>query len=340
MSRVLIVDDSAVVRATLTRELARDPRIEVVGAAPDPFVARDMIIQLNPDVLTLDLEMPRMDGLTFLRRLMDYHPMPVVVVSSLTPSGSELALEALAAGAIDVMGKPGAAYEIGELATQLADLLVGAAFIDVTRRRSVPSAPQKLQALGRTTHQVVAIGASTGGTEALARVLTAMPSDAPGTVIVQHMPEHFTRSFAERLNRESSMEVKEAEEGDAVRPGLALIAPGNNHLVLQRDGARMTVGVRTGPLVGRHRPSVNVLFRSVARQAGRNAVGVILTGMGRDGAAGLQEMHQAGAATIAQNEASCVVYGMPKEAVQLGAVDQELDLDAIPHAILTACTAS
>ena len=325
MIRVLIVDDSAVVRRTLAAELARDPRLTVVGTAPDPYVARDMIASHAPDVLTLDLEMPRMDGISFLRRLMRFHPLPVIVVSSLTPAGSDLALAALEAGAIDVIGKPGSAYAVGELATQLADLIVGARHVD-PRRRIAGDAPARLQALGRTTHQVVAIGASTGGTQALARLLGALPADAPGIVIVQHMPEHFTRAFAERLDRDCALAVAEATDGDAIRPGRALIAPGNRHMIVERDGARLTVGIRSGPLVGRHRPAVNVLFRSVARQAGGNAVGVLLTGMGRDGAAGIAEMHRAGATTLAQDAA-----------VALGAIDRELPLDAIAPAILAAC---
>lgn len=337
-SRVLVVDDSAVVRQILTRELGRDPEIEVVGAAPDPYVARDMIVDLRPDVLTLDIEMPRMDGVTFLKKLMHHHPLPVVVVSSLTPKGSELALEALDAGAVDVLCKPGAAYSIGDMALSLVETVKTAARIPVARPVAGVRAnarPQSVRkAMTRTTHRIVAIGSSTGGTQALERLLAVMPANSPGIVIVQHMPEHFTKTFANRLNERCAMEVKEAESGDSVAPGRALVAPGNFHMVLDRSGANYQVIVKSGPLVGRHRPSVDVLFRSVARVAGRNAIGVILTGMGADGARGMKEMKDQGADTIAQDEASCVVYGMPKEAVAMGAVDQIVSLDDIAGAIL------
>jgi len=337
--RVLIVDDSAVVRELLTRELSSDPELSVVGSAPDPYVARDMIVQLKPDVITLDVEMPRMDGLTFLRKLMHYYPMPIIILSSLTPQGGEIAMEALEAGAVEVMCKPGSAYAVGDLAVQLIDVIKAAAHVNVRRPRPVPvvaltHSAAAFTALARTTNQVVAIGASTGGTTALQDILVAMPANAPGIVIVQHMPEHFTRSFAERLNTICAVEVKEAENGDSVMPGRALIAPGNYHMVLRRSGANYMVEVKSGPLVSRHRPSVDVLFKSVARYAGRNAVGVILTGMGRDGAQGLLEMKQAGAATIAQDEASCVVFGMPREAIALGAADITLPLLQIGSQIL------
>jgi two-component system, chemotaxis family, protein-glutamate methylesterase/glutaminase len=340
--RVLIVDDSAVVREILTRELKSDPGLEVVGSAPDPYVARDMIVQLKPDVVTLDVEMPRMDGLTFLKKLMRYHPMPVIILSSLTPRGGEMAMEALDAGAVEVMCKPGAAYAVGDLSIQLIDVIKAAARAKVRQPGATPAcrtahaAPAATTlALARTTHRVIAIGASTGGTTALQEVLTAMPANSPGIVIVQHMPEHFTRSFAERLHTLCAIEVKEAENGDSVMPGRALIAPGSFHMVLRRSGANYFVEVKSGPLVGRHRPSVDVLFKSVARYAGRNAVGVILTGMGRDGAQGLLEMKQAGAATIAQDEASCVVFGMPREAIALGGADHTLPLGQISAKILS-----
>lgn len=310
-SRVLVVDDSAVVRQILTRELGRDPEIEVVGAAPDPYVARDMIVDLHPDVLTLDIEMPRMDGVTFLKKLMHHHPLPVVVVSSLTPKGSELALEALDAGAVDVLCKPGAAYSVGDMALSLIETVKTAARVPVVKPvGAVQSNPKPLsarKAMTRTTHRVVAIGSSTGGTQALERLLSVLPANSPGIVIVQHMPEHFTKTFANRLNERCAMEVKEAETGDSVAPGRVLVAPGNFHMVLDRSGANYQVVVKTGPLVSRHRPSVDVLFRSVARVAGRNAIGVILTGMGADGARGMKEMKEQGADTIAQDETTCVV---------------------------------
>lgn len=335
--RVLIVDDSALVREILTRELSRDPSIEVVGAAPDPYIARDKIVTLKPDVVTLDVEMPRMDGITFLRKLMCHYPLPVIVVSSLTAKGGDLAMEALEAGAVEVMCKPGAAYSVGDMSVTLIDKIKAAAQVPVQRRASgAKQAAHVVSRLSmtRTTNKVIAIGASTGGTEALREVLEALPANAPGIVIVQHMPEHFTRSFADRLNELCAIEVKEAEDGDTVVPGKALIAPGNYHLLLRRSGAVYFAQVKSGPLVSRHRPSVNVLFKSVAKFAGRNAVGVIMTGMGADGAEGMHEMKQAGALTIAQDEASCVVFGMPKEAIALGGVDHVVSLKDIPRKML------
>ncbi len=335
--RVLIVDDSAVVRQIFERELARDPEIEVVGTAPDPYVARDKIVRLRPDVITLDIEMPRMDGVTFLRKLMKHFPLPVIIVSSLTRNGSELALEALQAGAVEVMCKPGEAYSVGDMSVELVDKIKAAAQVRVTHRDTSALSGQAVVprlAMTKTTNKVVAIGSSTGGTEALASIFAQMPANAPGTVIVQHMPENFTRSFAERLNSLSAMDVKEAETGDSVTPGTALLAPGNRHMVLRRSGARYYVEVKDGPLVGRHRPSVNVLFKSVAQYAGGNAIGVMLTGMGADGAKGMKMMKDAGATNIAQDEATCVVYGMPKEAVAHGGVDHVVALDRIPRHIL------
>jgi len=332
VTRVLIVDDSAVVRQIFAAQLARDPELEVVGTAPDPYVARDLIVQRRPDVLTLDIEMPRMDGLTFLRKLMHFHPIPVVVVSSLTPAGGELALEALAAGAVDVMCKPGSSFTVGDMAPLLAEKLKSAAGVDMSRERRPPPASvpgAELKALTRTTNQILAIGASTGGTVALEHILKSFPANAPGTVVTQHMPEQFTTYFAARLKEMTRLDVREGEDGDSVVPGVALIAPGNKHLLLRRSGARYYVQVRDGPRVNRHRPSVDVMFRSVAQAAGRNAVGVILTGMGGDGAQGLLEMKQAGARTIAQDEQSCVVFGMPKVAIQVGAVDQVLPLSQV-----------
>jgi two-component system, chemotaxis family, protein-glutamate methylesterase/glutaminase len=332
--RTLIVDDSALVRRILTLELSRDPGIEVVGTAPDPYVARDRIVELSPDVLTLDIEMPRMDGLTFLRKLMRYRPMPVVVVSSLTPAGGELALEAIQAGAVEVIAKPGPAYSVGDMSLQLADAIKAAA-----RARLGPAVPvakpavQRL-AMTRTTRKIIAVGASTGGTTAIEEMLMAMPPDCPAIAIVQHMPEHFTRSLAERLRELCAIDVKEAANGDALSNGRALVAAGNRHMVLRRSGANYYVEVKDGPLVSRHRPSVDVLFKSVARYAGRNAVGVIMTGMGRDGAAGLLEMREAGAGTIAQDEASSTVFGMPGEAIRLGAAGHVVPLRDIARTAL------
>ncbi len=337
MIRVLIVDDSAVVRSIFKQELSKDPEIEIVGTAPDPFVARDMILQERPDVLTLDVEMPRMDGVTFLRKLMHYHPMPVIIVSSLTPKGGDLALDAIAAGAVDVMCKPGSSYTVGDMTAELTEKLKEASRVIVDRKilkQPAEHTPTMLPALARTTNQIVAIGASTGGTVALQSVLEVMPANIPGTIITQHMPEIFTNSFANRLKMNTSLDVREAADGDPVMPGTVLIAPGNRHLLLRRSGARYYVNVKDGPRINHHRPSVDVMFRSVARAAGRNSVGVILTGMGNDGAKGLLEMKQAGAPTIAQDEASSVVFGMPKVAIDLGAVDKVVPLSDVPRTIL------
>ena len=338
-TRVLIVDDSAVVRQIFTRELSRDPGIEVIGSAPDPYVARDKIIQLKPDVITLDIEMPRMDGITFLRKLMKYYPMPVIVVSSLTSRGGELAVEAMDAGAVDVMCKPGAAYTVGDMSESLVDKIKAAAIVDIRKkianRTRQENAPVVRLSMTKTTNKIVVIGASTGGTEAIKDLLTAFPTSAPGTVIVQHMPEHFTRSYAQRLNSLCAIEVKEAEDGDSVNPGRALIAPGNRHMLLRRSGAKYYVEVKDGPLVHHQRPSVEVLFNSAARYAGANSIGVILTGMGKDGAQGLLEMKKGGAVTIAQDQQSCVVFGMPKEAIELGAADMILPLNRIAQNIIS-----
>lgn len=333
--RVLIVDDSALVRRILTEDLSRDPDLEVIGSAPDPFVARDMIVRDRPDVLTLDIEMPRMDGLTFLRKLMQHFPLPVVIVSSLTAAGSKVALEALDAGAVDVMHKPGGPRSVDDVAVRLADKLKAAARVDVGARHKLPKpAPPTRLSFAGGSRAILAIGASTGGPQALEAVLRAMPENAPGIVIVQHMPETFTGAFAERLDQLSTIEVKEAAHGDAIRTGRALLAPGDKHMLVRKSAGGFMVELREGPLVNRHRPSVDVLFRSTARTAGAAAVGVLLTGMGRDGAEGLLEMRQAGAATIAQDEATCVVYGMPREAVELGAATQVLPLPEIAGAAL------
>ena len=338
MIRVLVVDDSSLVREAFTHALAADPEIEVVGAAPDPYVARDMIVQLKPDVVTLDIEMPRMDGLTFLRKLMKYYPLPVVIASSLTRDGGETALQALRDGAVDVLCKPGAAYNTHDMAVELVDKVKAASYVDIQRRAELVRLSMKdrtpMQAMIQTTNQVLAIGASTGGTIALERLLREMPPNTPGTVITQHMPKFFTASFAERLSQFSALKVKEAEDGDSVAPGTALVAPGDKHLLLRRSGARYFVNVKDGPLVNRHRPSVDVMFRSVAQTAGANAIGVILTGMGGDGAKGMKEMHEAGARTMAQSEESCVVFGMPRVAIELGGVDEVLDLEDMPKRIV------
>lgn len=328
-TRVLIVDDSAVVRSILSQQLATYPGIEIVGTAPDPYVARDKIVQLNPDVLTLDIEMPRMDGITFLRKLMAHRPMRVVIVSSLTPQGGELAMEAMEAGAVEVVAKPGAAYTVGDMVDQLAEKIIAAGSVDIGRFVPAPTPSVKRLALTRTTHKVVAIGASTGGTVALQHVLAALPYDSPGIVAVLHMPEHFTAAYAHRLNDLCTIEVAEARDGETVTRGRALIAPGNRHMLLARSGASYRVTVTDGPSVNRHRPSVDVLFKSVARYAGSNAVGVIMTGMGADGAAGLKAMRDAGAKTIAQDEKSSVVFGMPKEAIKLGGAQAVLPLSQI-----------
>jgi two-component system, chemotaxis family, protein-glutamate methylesterase/glutaminase len=331
--KVLIVDDSSVVRQTFERELQKDPDIEVVGTASDPYIARDKIVALKPDVITLDIEMPRMDGLTFLRKLMVHYPLPVVIVSSLTAEGSLIALDALNSGAVEIMCKPGAAYSVGDMSIELREKVKSAA----RANRSLPAssfAPEAIRPLIKTTDKVVVLGASTGGTKAIETVVQAYPHNAPGTVIVQHMPAGFTKAFAERLNSISEVEVIEACDGDSVTPGKVLIAPGNKHMLIKRSGARYFVEVKDGPLVGHHRPSVDVLFQSAALSVGPNAIGVILTGMGADGAKGMLKMKEAGAQNIAQDEKTCVVYGMPKSAVEIGAVHEIVPLTSITSRIL------
>ena len=343
--RVLIVDDSAVVRRTLEEIFSSDREIEVMATASDPYIAADKILQEVPDVITLDVEMPRMDGITFLQKLMSQHPIPVVICSSLTESGSETALKALEFGAVEIIQKPriGTRQFLEESRVRICDAVKAAAMAKVKRivRPIVPKLSADVilekptsRAMAKTTEKVVVVGASTGGTEALSDFLQAMPLDAPGIVIVQHMPEHFTRAFAARLNTICRISVKEAEDNDTVIRGRALIAPGNHHLLLKRSGARYYVEIKDGPLVSRHRPSVDVLFRSAARYAGKNTIGVIMTGMGDDGAKGMLEMKEAGAFNIAQDEESCVVFGMPKKAIELDAVDRVLPLNAIPAAVL------
>ncbi len=339
--KVLIVDDSAIVRKIFSQELSRQEDMVVVGTAPDPFVARDKIVQLKPDVITLDIEMPRMDGLTFLKKLMKYHPIPTVIVSSLTPKNSQMALDALEYGAVEVLAKPGGSFSVGDMSLQLVEKIRSAAQAKHLTPRTVNPSPVTIspalnESLRETTHKVIAMGASTGGTEALKCVLTQMPPASPGIVVVQHMPPRFTTAFSERLNGLCRIEVREARDGDSVTPGLALIAPGNFHMLLKRRGARYYVEVKNGPLVCHQRPSVDVLFHSVAKYAGANALGVIMTGMGRDGARGLLEMYQVGSHTIAQDEASCVVFGMPKEAIRQGAVKDVVSLDNIASAIIRA----
>jgi len=332
--RVLIVDDSAIVRKIFSEELSKEQDIEVVGTAPDPFVARDKIVQQKPDVITLDIEMPRMDGLTFLKKLMNYYPLPVIVVSSLTPRGSKMALEAMEEGAVEVLSKPGSSYSVGDMSLQLKEKIRAASKVNRNRLRISPPPPSSAvgtisKALSETTQKVIAIGASTGGTEALREVLTRLPANIPGIVVVQHMPANFTKAFAERLNGLCQIEVREAKDMDSLLSGQALIAPGNFHMVLRRSGAKYYVNVKDGPLVHHQRPAVDILFHSVAQYAGANAVGVLLTGMGADGAQGILKMREAGARTIAQDEASCVVFGMPKEAIKLGAIDRIVSLERI-----------
>lgn len=338
--RVLVVDDSAMIRGILSDGLNKDPNIEVVGVAPDPYIARDKIVELKPDVLTLDVEMPRMDGLEFLRKLMAQHPVPVVMVSALTEKGKRITIEALEAGAVDFVSKPKAdiARGLNDMMIELRTKVKLAASANVSHhktRREVPlralSAPG---ALAETTDKIIVIGASAGGTEAIKDVITRFPSVTPGVVIVQHMPEGFTKMFAERLNSLSQMYVKEAADGDRVMPGVILIAPGSYQMKVIRSGGFYRVQCEKGDKVCGHCPSVEVLMRSAAASAGSNAVGVMLTGMGSDGAGGLKAMRDAGARTIAQNEESCVVFGMPRAAINAGGVEYILDLDDIPGKVL------
>lgn len=337
--KVLIVDDSALVRRMLFQEISADPSLEVIGTASDPFAARDLIVEKNPDVLVLDVEMPRMDGLTFLKKIMKYRPMPVIILSSLAKSGGEVAMRALELGAAEVLAKPGASYSVRDMSLQLIDRIKAVHGIRLDKphivgRESNPARKPANHALLKTTNKVIAIGASTGGTEAIREILTRLPGEMPPIVIVQHMPQYFTHSFAENLNKMSKLYVKEAEDNELLAPGKVLIAPGNFHMVLKRSGASYYVEVKDGPLVYYQRPSVEVLFKSVARYAGANSLGVILTGMGRDGADGLLEMKKAGAVTIAQDESSCIVFGMPKEAIHIGAADNVVNLGDIPDMLV------
>lgn len=340
-TRVLVVDDSAVVRQALGQILARAGM--AVATASDPLIAQDKIAKERPDVIVLDIEMPRMDGLTFLRRQMAADPLPVVVCSGLAEAGSEVAIHALEEGALDIVVKPrlGVKGFLEESARRLVQVVRAAASADLSKRRRVRPAPPAGTAppapapvIRQTTHKVVVVGASTGGTEALRALLEAMPPDAPGIAVVQHMPEYFTNQFARRLDQTCRIEVKEAAPHDRLAPGRALIAPGNHHLVVRRTGALYQGDLWDGPLVSRHRPSVDVLFSATAQACGPNAMGIILTGMGDDGAEGLLEMRRAGAYTVAQDEATSVVFGMPKEAIARGAVDEVLPLERIAAAIL------
>lgn len=340
--KVLIVDDSAVVRKVLTDILSSDPKIEVIGTAGDPFIAAEKIARDVPDVITLDVEMPRMDGVTFLKKIMTQHPIPVVICSSLVESGGGTALSALEYGAVDIILKPkvGVKKFLEEARILVCDAVKAAALARIKVLPKIHAPQKKLSAdavlppagrhaMTNTTEKVVVVGASTGGTEALKTFLQVLPLDCPGIVIVQHMPENFTKAFAQRLNDLCQIEVKEAEDNDTVLKGRALISPGNKHLLLKRSGARYFVQTKDGPLVSRHRPSVDVLFRSASRYAGSNAIAIIMTGMGDDGAKGMLEMKQANAYTIGQDEKSCVVYGMPQEAFKLGALDKVVPLDLI-----------
>ena len=345
---VMLVDDSAVVRQVLQDVLSRDPEIHILGAASDPIFALNRMNAQWPDVIVLDIEMPRMDGITFLKKIMAEHPTPVVICSTLTEKGAETTMQALSAGAVSIVTKPkvGLKNFLQDAAGDITHAVKAAARANVAnlRVKTVNTVKPKLsadailqpvlQAMSKTTEHIVAIGTSTGGTQALEAVLTALPTNAPGMVIVQHMPEKFTASFAQRLDSLCEIRVKEAANNDRVLPGQALIAPGGKHMLLKRNGAQYHVEVVDGPLVNRHKPSVDVLFRSVAKFAGKNAVGFILTGMGDDGARGLKEMQDAGSATVAQDEKSCVVFGMPKEAIALGAADKVLSLEHVPTEIM------
>jgi len=351
-STVLIVDDSALVRQMLTEILNNDPRLEVIGTASDPLIARDKIKQLHPDVLTLDVEMPRMDGVTFLSNLMRLHPMPVIMVSSLTEKGADITLQALEIGAIDFVAKPKVDVKQGlqEYATEICDKVASAAgskildswrpatntaSIDAVEKHTTDAvlgktAPRKL----KTTDKIIAIGASTGGTEAIKEVLMRMPADSPGTVITQHIPAAFSGPFANRMDKNCAMTVYEASDGQQILPGHVYIAPGDQHLIVERSGARYICRLNDGPPVNRHRPSVNVMFRSVAQNVGANAIGVMLTGMGDDGAEGMKEMHDNGAHTLAQDEKTSVVWGMPGEAVKHGGVDEIVPLHNITNKLI------
>lgn len=334
--KVLVVDDSAMVRQMLSNELSKTKEIVVIDTAPDPYIARDKIVKLKPDVVLLDIEMPRMDGLTFLRKLMKYYPIKVIIVSSIAEKGGETALKALEYGALEVVAKPAVSYSVNDMIEQLIEKIIAVSKIPnwkigikENRKDVITPSESKKASLIRTTNKIIAIGASTGGTEALREILERIPPSAPPIMVVQHMPQHFTKSFAQRLNQICAIEVKEAEDREILSPGKALIAPGNMHMELRRSGAVYYVQLHDGPMVYHQRPSVDILFDSVAKYAGRNAVGVILTGMGKDGAAGLLNMKNEGAYTVAQDEKSCVVFGMPKEAIEMGATSKVVSLNYI-----------
>ena len=335
--KVLIIDDSAMVRKILTAELSNDKEIEIVGTAPDPIIGRDKIVELKPDVIILDVEMPRMDGLTFLSKLMKHFPLPVIIVSSLAEKGGEVALKAIELGAVEVLSKPGVAYSVKDMGEQLCEKVKAASKVVIKKREVIINkkrAPiQMLSSIG-TTNKIIAIGASTGGTEAIKEILTNLPRNMPPILIVQHMPANFTTAFAERLNKLSKLTVKEAKDGDMAIPGTVLLAPGNRHMTLHRSGRNYFVKLNDGPLIFHQRPAVELLFTSVAKNAGKNAIGVILTGMGKDGAHGMLNMKQAGAKTIAQNEKSSIVFGMPKEAILQGGVDYVISLEKIGESII------
>lgn len=342
--KVLIIDDSAMIRKVFEQELNKDPEINVVGTAPDPFVGRDKIVYLKPDVITLDIEMPRMDGLTFLGKLMKYYPIPVVVVSSLAKRGGDVALKAMELGAVEVISKPGSAYSVGDMSEQLIEKVKAASRVKVLKKPDESKILSKEQNSAlvasiavKTTNKIIAIGASTGGTDALREVITRLPSNSPPVVIVQHMPQNFTKAFADRLNSISQVQVKEADDGEYLATGKVLIAPGNKHMEIRRSGINYYVTLFDGPMVFHQRPAVEILFNSVAKYAGQNAVGAILTGMGKDGAQGLLNMRNAGAATIAQDEKTCIVFGMPKEAIDIGAAQVIKPLQQITQTILDFC---
>lgn len=333
--KVLVVDDSAIVRQILAKQLDQDSGIEVIGTAPDSYIARDKILQLKPDVLTLDVEMPKMDGITFLGKLMQSHPMPVIVLSSLTPKGGKTAMAALESGAVDVICKPGESYTVGDLCSELIEKIKAASKAKIFAPQTLErSAAKKSLAMVETTNKIIAIGASTGGVQALTQVITSLPANCPGVVVVQHMPEKFTKSFAERLDELCAVKVREAKDNDRLTNGNVLLAPGGFHMLLQRSGAKYYVKIKDGPRVCRQKPSVEVLFNSVAKYAGSNAVGAILTGMGEDGAGGLLNMMGQGGHTVGQDESSCVVYGMPKAAIDCGAVEKVVTLKDVAKTII------
>lgn len=333
--RVLVVDDSAVVRKVLSNIVNNEEDMEVVGTAPNPYYARDKLVELKPDVMTLDIEMPKMDGLTFLRKVMHYFPIPTIIVSSVTKTGCETSMKALEIGAVSVIPKPSEAYSIETIEQHLIQAIRSASLARLKKADLKQALITKTPISITTTNKIIAIGASTGGTEAIKDVLVRMPANSPGIVMVQHMPPGFTSAYAERLNGLCKIQVREAKDGDSVLPGVALLAPGDYHMLLKREGSKYYVRIKNGPQVWHQRPAVDVLFKSVSESAGKNALGVILTGMGRDGAMGMSMMKNAGAVNIAQDEKSCIVFGMPKAAIETGAVDYIDDLESIPDRIMS-----